>query len=90
MLESVFHILKITVILTMAAAFLLAINTFIGLVGTFTSEGFIGEFFALVSMYMPFNASVVFGGILTACSGIFAFLIAKKIWELGSWSLSAV
>lgn len=90
MVETAFHLLKITVIIAVCATFMVALNTFIGLIGSFVSTTIIGEIFSLISMYLPFNASVVFGGILTACTAILSFKIAKKIFDLTSWSISAV
>ena len=90
MLETVFHVLKLTVIVAVSATFLVSINALIGLVGAFVGHSIIGEIFSLISMYLPFNAGSVFGAILIACTGILAFKIAKKIFDLTSWSISAV
>ena len=90
MLDTVFHILKITVIIAVSTTFLVAINALLGLLGAFVGHSIIGEIFALISMYLPFNAGSVFGAILIACTGILAFKVAKKIFDLTSWSVSAV
>ena len=90
MIETVFNVLKISVIVAICATFMVAINTFIGFVGSGLSTTIVGEIFSLISMYLPFNASVIFGGILTACIAILSFKIAKKIFDLTSWGISAV
>ena len=90
MLETAFNILKITVIVAVCAVFMVAINALISTITSIIFANVIGEFFALVSMYLPFNAGAVFGSIALAISAILAFLIAKKIFDLTSWSISAV
>ena len=90
MADAVFNLLKVTVIVAISAVFMLAINTLIGFISSGVSATIIGEIFALISMYLPFNASVIFGGILTACTAVLAFKIAKKIFDLTSWGVSAV
>lgn len=90
MIETVFNILKVTVIIAICAVFMTAI---IALVNTITAVIFgnvVGEVFSILSACLPFNAGVVFGSIGTALAGIFAFLLAKKIFDLTSWSISAI
>lgn len=90
MLDSVFKVLKITVAVAVAAAFMVAINSLIGLITTIIFHNVIGEVLAILSACLPFNASAVFGALGTACAAILAFLIAKKIFDLTSWSISTV
>lgn len=90
MLETVFNILKITVIVAICAIFMIAINALLSLIVSIVFGNIIGEFFALISMFLPFNALAVFGAIGTATVAILSFLIAKKIFDLTSWSISAV
>lgn len=90
MIDTVFNILKITVVIAIAAVFMVTINTFITFIGQVIFGGFISEFFALISMYLPFNALSVFGAIGTATVAILSFMIAKKIFDLSSWSISAI
>lgn len=90
MLETVFNILKVTAIIAVAAVFLIAIHTLLSLIVSVIFGNIIGEFFALISMFLPFNALAVFGAIGTATVAILAFLIAKKIFDLTSWSISSV
>lgn len=90
MIETVFNILKITVIIAICAVFMVAINALLALITSLIFGNFVGEFLALISMYLPFNALLVFGSIGTAITAILSFLIAKKIFDLTSWSISAV
>lgn len=90
MIETVFNILKISVIIAVAAIFMVAINALLSLITSIIFGNIIGEFFALVSMYLPFNALAVFGAIGTATVAILSFLIAKKIFDLTSWSISSI
>lgn len=90
MLETVFNILKVTVIIAICAVFMVAINALISLITTLVFGNIVGEVFAIISACLPFNALAVFGSLMTACVGILSFLIAKKIFDLTSWSISAV
>lgn len=90
MADTVFNILKVSVIIAVTAIFMVAINGFINIISSIFLGNVIGEFFALISMYLPFNALAVFGAIGTATVAILSFLIAKKIFDLTSWSISAI
>lgn len=90
MLDTIFNILKITVIVAICAVFSLAIVSLLNLITSLIFGNVIGEFFALISMYLPFDASAVFGSIALSVTAIFSFLIAKKIFDLTSWSISSI
>lgn len=90
MLDTVFRILKITVIVAVCATFMIAINALVALITSLLFGGVIGEILAIISCCMPFNALYVFGAMGTATVAILSFLIAKKIFDLTSWSISAV
>ena len=90
MLDTIFNILKITVIIAIATLFMVAITNLLNLITSLIFGNFIGEFFALISMYLPFDALAVFGSIGTATVAILSFLIAKKIFDLTSWSVSSI
>lgn len=90
MIDTVFNVLKISIIIVIAAAFLVAINALLGLIGSLVFSGVIGEILGLISMYLPFDAASVFGALGTATVAILAFLVAKKIFDLTSWSISSV
>lgn len=90
MLDTVFNILKVSVIVAICAIFMSAISGIINLITALVFSSVIGEILALISMYLPFNALAVFGALGTATVAILTFLIAKKIFDLTSWSVSAI
>lgn len=90
MLDSVFTILKISVIIGLSAVFMIAISNLLMLITSIVFGNVIGEILGLVSMFLPFNASVVFGAIGSSTVAILSFLIAKKIFDLTSWSISSI
>lgn len=90
MLETVFNILKIAVIVAIASLFMSAINGLIGFLGSLLFGGVIVEILGILSCCAPFNAMAVFGSLITVCNAILSFLIAKKIFDLTSWGVSAV
>lgn len=90
MVETVFNILKITTIVLICAIFMVSITGLLNLIVSIIFGNVIGEIFTLISMYLPFNALNVFGAIGTATVAILSFLIAKKIFDLTSWSVSSI
>lgn len=90
MIETVFNALKVTVIIAICAVFMVAITTLLNLITSIVFGNVIGEIFALISMFLPFNALAVFGAIGTATVAILSFLIAKKIFDLTSWGISSI
>lgn len=90
MIEAVFNVLKITVIIGICAIFMVAITTLLNLITAIVFGNVIGEILSLISMFLPFNALAVFGAIGTATVAILSFLIAKKIFDLTSWSISSI
>lgn len=90
MIETVFNILKITAIIAVAAVFMVAITTLLNLISTILFHNVITEFLALISMYLPFDAAAVFSSIGVSIVAILSFLIAKKIFDLTSWSISSI
>lgn len=90
MIETVFNVLKITAIVAVAAVFMVAINALLSLITSVIFGNVVGEVFSLASMFLPFNAGAVFGAIGTATVAILSFLIAKKIFDLTSWSISSI
>lgn len=90
MIQTVFNVLKITAIVAICAVFMVAITTLLNLITSIVFGNVIGEIFALISMFLPFNALAVFGAIGTATVAILSFLIAKKIFDLTSWSISSI
>ena len=90
MLDTLFNVLKITVIIAVVAIVMVALNALLSLIVSVVFGNIVGEIFALISMFMPFNALAVFGAIGTATVAILSFLIAKKIFDLTSWSISSI
>lgn len=90
MLETVFNILKVSVVVVIAGVFLVAINTLINLISIVFVGTVFNEILIVISDCLPFNAAAVFFGLLAAMNAILAFLIAKKIFDLTSWSVSSV
>ena len=76
--------IKIIASVGFATIFAGAIISLLGLVQQAVFTNVIGEFFAIVSLCLPFNAGFVFGSVVLICDGILAFLIARKIYELCS------
>lgn len=90
MLDTIFNVLKISVVVAISAVFMVAINALISVLGSIIFNNVIGEVLAIISACLPFNALAVFGALGTACAAILSFLIAKKIFDLTSWSISTV
>ena len=90
MVETIFNVLKITVIIAVALTFMVAIQALVCLITDIAFGGVIGEVLGIISCCVPFNASVVFGAIFSATTAILSFLIAKKIFDLTSWSISTI
>lgn len=90
MIEAVFNILKIAVVIAVSAVFMVAINALISLITSVVFANVVGEVLAIISACLPFDALAVFGAIGTATVAILSFLIAKKIFDLTSWSVSSI
>ena len=90
MLDTVFNILKVTVIVAICAIFMASINGLLSFLGTLLFGSVIIEVFGIISCCLPFNALAVFGSLMQVCVAILSFLIAKKIFDLTSWSISAI
>lgn len=85
--DTIFRALKIFAIIAVCATFMVAIHTLLNLISVIIFGGVISEFFALISMYLPFDASVVFSSIGLAIVAILSFLCARKVFQLTSWSI---
>lgn len=75
--------IKLALAISLGLAFMVAITTLLNLITTVVFDNVIGEVLGLISCCLPFNALSVFSAIGTASSAILAFLVAKKIFELG-------
>lgn len=74
--------IKMAAVIAVALVFMAAIQTLLNLIVMIVFDNVLGEVLALASMCLPFDASVVFGGLGTVCTAILAFLIAQKLWDL--------
>lgn len=79
--EMIVNGIKIAFWIGIAFVFMSAITTLLNLITSVVFANVIGEVLALVSMCLPFDAEIVFGGLQTSCAAILAFLVAKKIYE---------
>lgn len=80
--ELIVNGLKVAIYVGLIATFTTAIITILNLLATITMGGVIGEFFAILGAYLPFNGSAVFTTIGVSCSAILAFMVANKIWSM--------
>lgn len=90
MMDTIFNILKVTVVIAVSAVFMIAITNLLNLITSIVFGNVIGEILGLISMFLPFNAGIVFGALGSATIAILSFLIAKKIFDLTSWSISSI
>lgn len=82
--ELIVNGIKIAFTLAIAFVFMSAISAFLSLIETIILGDIVGEFFGLISCFLPFSASAVFGSILTALNAILSFMVAQKIYDLTS------
>ena len=74
--------IKMAAVIAVALVFMAAIQTIVNLVVMVVFDNVIGEVLGVLSMCLPFDASVVFSGIGTVCNAVLAFLVAQKLWDL--------
>ena len=90
MLQTVFNILKVSAIVAVTGVFMVAINTLISLLSSVVFGGIVSEIFGVISCCLPFDALAVASALVNAMIAILAFMVARKIFDLTSWSISAV
>ena len=73
---------KVFILITLSASFMIAISTLLNFVGTISAHSVIGEVFGIISCCLPFNALAVMSALGNVISGILAFIIARKIYNL--------
>lgn len=76
--------IKMAAIIAVSLTFMAAIQTIINLIVAIVFDNVFGEVLSLISMCLPFDASIVFSSIGTVCSAVLSFLIAQKLWALTS------
>lgn len=81
--EMIVYGIKAAFWISIALVFMAAIQTLLNLIVMIVFDNVLGEVLALASMCLPFDASVVFGGLGTVCSAVLAFLISQKIYYYG-------
>lgn len=77
-------VLKLVASIAIAAIFFTAIITLMSFLSQVILGSVVVEFLAIVSLCLPFDAVIVFSGILSVITAILAFLVAKKVYDLTS------
>lgn len=90
MLDAVFRLLKVTAMIAICSVFLISINALLTFITSLVFTSVVGEVLAIMSACLPFNALAVFGALGVATNLVLTFLIAKKIFDLTSWSISSI
>lgn len=85
MLDTLKNIVKVTALLALGGILMVAINTLLSFLTPFVVPPVFIEALALISMYLPFNASAVFSIIGLVLEAILIFMIANKIFNLNTW-----
>lgn len=80
--ELIVNGIKWAFIIGISITFMVAINTLINILSSIVLGNVVGEVLGVVSNCLPFSASAVVSSLLTTMSAVFAFLIAKKIYDL--------
>lgn len=80
--ELIVNAIKFGLIIGIATVFFGAIMNIINMLASLVFGNVIGEVLALASMCLPFDASSVFAGFSVIISGLLAFKVAQKIWDL--------
>ena len=86
--ELIVNGIKMAFVIGVGITFMVAITNLLNLIIMIAFANVIGEVFHIISCCLPFNASAVFGSIQLAISGIFAFLIAQKVYTLTSQKIN--
>lgn len=80
--DSVVKVLKVLALIAITSTFVIAITTLTNLISNFVFGNIVGDIFWVLSCCLPFDAGAVFGSIGFAITGIFSFLIARKIFDV--------
>lgn len=80
--DSIVRVLKVLALISITTTFVIAINTLVNLITQIVFDNVVGEVLFVLSCCLPFNAHAVFGAIGLAISGIFSFLVARKIFDV--------
>lgn len=80
--ELIVNGVKWAFIIGVSAVFMVALSNLLNLIVMVVFDNVVGEFLSVISNCLPFDASAVFGSISTAITGILAFMVGKKIYQL--------
>jgi len=80
--ELIVNGMKMAFVIGVSITFFTAIVNLLNLVVMIAFNNVIGEVFHIISCCLPFDSNAVFGAIALAINGIFAFMIASKIFNL--------
>lgn len=80
--DTVVYALKIALAVACTMVFFSAILSVVSLLTSFITSGIVGEIFGLMSVFLPFDAALFFGGIDITLTAILSFLVGRKIWDL--------
>lgn len=86
--ELIVNGIKIALMVGIIATFSTAIITLVNLLASITLGGIIGEVFGIISVFLPFNGQAVFSSIGVAVAAILSFMVANKIWNLLSTTIT--
>lgn len=86
--ELIVNGIKWAFIIAVSATFMIAISNLLNLITMVVFANIIGEALGIISCCLPFDASAVFGAIGTAITGILAFMVAQKVYELTSQKIT--
>lgn len=81
-------VIKVVASVATAALFAVAIASLLGNLQAAVYGSIVGEVFALLSVFLPFNPATVFSGIYLIIIAIISFLVAQKMYQLTSYLIS--
>lgn len=80
--EMIKYGIKLALTVSAWLAFFAAIQTILNLISSLFFANVISEIFSIVSMCLPFNATIVFGGIKATMAAILAFIVARRLYVI--------
>lgn len=82
--EGAVSVIKILASVGFAVIFATVILSLLGLIQNYVMTSVVGEFFALISVCLPFSPAVIFSGLWIILDAILTFLIGRKTYILVS------
>ena len=80
--ELIVNGIKWAFIIAISLAFMVVLTNLLNMITMVVFNNVVGEVLGIISASLPFDASAVFGSIATATTGILAFMVGHKIYEL--------